>query len=589
MLRSIEVIVTMCQRNQARRQFRAALISFLGLCLAGPAAASSHRLSSKKAAQQKSQGDEAARSKGKESVVVQATPVEPAPGPPADSVTDGSVTISGRTIAYRAVAGTITVAATDQQDALLGLDGKRLSDTGEKPLDPQKPEEAPPTARMFYAAYFQKGAPVESRPVTFFYNGGPGSSTMWLHMGSFGPRRVITADTQHGAAAPYTISNNQYSLLDVTDLVFIDAPGTGFSRLMGKDKEKAFWGTDQDAHAFERFIRRFLTKHQRWNSPKYLFGESYGTPRSAVLSAMLQNVDLNGIVLLSAILSFDNSVDGPRWNPGVDQAYALALPTYAASAFYHHRLSSQPPALEPFLAEVQKYALGEYMNALLQGSELGETEKQAVAAKLHDYTGLPVAYILKSNLRMSGGAFSKNLQDPEGLTTGRLDTRYQGPDLNPLSEEAEYDPQSVAISSAYTTAINRYMRTELKYGENQTYKPSAYGDGNFSWDLRHQAPGGPPVGQGESGTNVMPDLAYTLKLNPKMKVLLAGGYYDLATPFFEGIYEMRHLPIPHSLQSNISYRYYQAGHMVYVNEGVLRQFHDDVAAFIRGSEIEEGK
>ncbi len=528
--------------------------------------------------------DKLAHPPGEQKVVVNATPLTTPPVAPADSTTDGSVTVAGQVIPYRAVAGTITVGATDQQDALLGLDGKRLPDTGDKPPDPEKPEEAPPTARMFYAAYFKKDAVSETRPVTFFYNGGPGSSTMWLHMGSFGPKRVVTTDTQHDAAAPYRILSNNFSLLDVSDLVFIDAPGTGFSRIMGKDKEKAFWGTDQDAHAFERFIRRFLTKHERWNSPKYLFGESYGTPRSAVLSAVLQNVDLNGIVLLSAILSFDNSVDGPRWNPGVDQSYALALPTYAASAFYHHKLTTQPAALEPFLAEVERFALGEYMTGLLQGSELPETQKQSLANKIHDYTGLPVAYLLKANLRVSGGGFSKNLQDSEGFTTGRLDTRFRGPDLNPLSEEAEYDPQSVAISSAYTAAINQYLRADLKYGQNQVYKPSAYSDGNFSWDLRHQAPGGPPVGQGEGGTNVMPDLAQTMKANPRMKILLAGGYYDLATPFFEGIYEMHHLPVPQYLQSNISYHYYAAGHMIYVNDDILRQFHDDVAAFIRGTE-----
>jgi carboxypeptidase C (cathepsin A) len=374
----------------------------------------------------------------------------------------------------------------------------------------------------------------------------------------------------------------------VSDLVFIDAPGTGFSRIMGKDKEKAFWGVDQDAHAFERFVRRFLTKFGRWNSPKYLFGESYGTPRSAVLSAMLHNVDLNGIVLLSAILSFDNSVDGPRWNPGVDQPYALALPTYAATAFYHHKLPRQPAALEPFLKTVEKFALGEYMPALLEGSELAESRKQAVAEKLHEYTGLPVAYLLKSNLRVSGGAFSKTLQDDDGLTTGRLDTRYKGPDYNRLSEEAEYDPQSNAIVSAYTTAINSYLRTELKYGESETYKATLYLEAdpsNFQWDMRHKAPGEPPdqVAFGGSAPNVMPDLATAMKANPKMKVLLTGGYYDLATPYFEGLYEMHHLPIPDNLQTNINYHYYEAGHMVYVNEVVLKKFHDDVAAFIRSA------
>jgi carboxypeptidase C (cathepsin A) len=506
---------------------------------------------------------------------------KPAPRP--DSTTEGTVTVGGQAIEYRAVAGTLTVGATDAQDALLGPDGQPLPDSGQKPPDPTKPEEAPATARIFYTAYFKKGAAAETRPLTFLYNGGPGSATMWLHMGSFGPRRVVTTDTQHDAGAPYKIVDNQFSLLDVSDLVFIDAPGTGFSRIQGKDKEKAFWGVDQDAHAFDRFIRRFLSHYNRWNSPKFLFGESYGTPRSAVLSAMLRNVDLNGIVLLSAILSFDNSIDGPRWNPGVDQPYALALPTFAASAFYHHRLPQQPPALEPFLKTVEKFALDEYMPALLEGSELSESRKQAVAEKLHLYTGLPVAYLLKADLRVSGGAFSKTLQDDKGITTGRLDTRYQGPDFDRLSEEADYDPQSNALRPAYTAAINQYLRADLKYGEDLTYAPSAFSEAPFQWDLRHQAPGGPPAAEGEGGTNVIPDLATTMKFNPRMKVLLAGGYYDLATPFFEGIYEMRHLPIPAELQGNISYRYYEAGHMVYVNEGVLKQFHDDVASFVRST------
>jgi carboxypeptidase C (cathepsin A) len=528
-------------------------------------------------AQEKKDSDK----KKDEKVVVKGTPAASEAELPGDSTTEGSVTVGGQVINYRAVAGTLTVGSTNEQDAMLGLDGKLLPGTGTKAPDPDKPEEAPATARMFYVAYFKKDAGT-TRPVTFLYNGGPGSSTMWLHMGSFGPRRVVTTDGQHDEAAPYKIVNNDSSLLDVSDLVFIDAPGTGFSRIMGKDKEKEFWGVDQDAHAFDRFIRRFLTKFDRWNSPKYLLGESYGTPRSAVLSAALENVDLNGIILLSQILSFDNSIDGPKWNPGVDQAYALALPTFAATAFYHHKLPTQPPALEPFLAEVEQYALGDYMLALLQGSDLTEAKKQAVAEKLHTYTGLPVAYLLRANLRVSGGAFSKQLQLEDETTTGRLDARYKGPDLDPLSAEAEYDPQSNAISSAYTAALNDYMRKELKYGTDLTYKPGAYADG-FTWDLQHQSPGGPAAAQ-SSSTNVMPDLAFTMKSNPKMKVMLAGGYYDLATPYFEGKYEMHHLPIPQKLQANISYHYYESGHMVYVNEDVLKKFHADVAAFIRGTE-----
>jgi carboxypeptidase C (cathepsin A) len=519
-----------------------------------------------------------------EKVVVAGTPVTPAPVPTADSTTDGAVTVGGHVIAYRAVAGTLTVGSTDAQDATLDAEGKLLSDAGVKPPDKDKPEEAQATARMFYVAYFKKDAAAEQRPVTFLYNGGPGSSTMWLHMGSFGPRRVVTPDGEHQVGGPYKIVNNDSSLLDVSDVVFIDAPGTGFSRIFGKDKEKAFWGVDPDAHAFDRFIRRFLTKYERWNSPKYLLGESYGTPRSAVLSAVLQNVDLNGIILLSQILSFDDAADGAKFNPGVDQAYALALPSYAAAAYYHKKLPSQPAALAPFLAEVEQYAMGDYMSALLQGSDLPAARKQAAAEKLHGYTGLPVALLLKANLRMTGGMFEKDLQFDEDTTTGRLDSRYKGPDLDPLSEEAEHDPQSDALGAAYTAAINNYLRKDLKYGDQQTYKPNAYQDAGFVWDMRHQVPNGPPATHQWGGTNVMPDLAYAMKSNPKMKVMLAGGYYDLATPFFEGMYEMHHLPIPEKLQGNIRYHYYGSGHMVYVNEGVLRQFHADVAAFILGTD-----
>jgi carboxypeptidase C (cathepsin A) len=520
-----------------------------------------------------------------EKVVVAGTPESPAATPAADSTTDGTVTVGGQAIAYKAVAGTIAVGSTDAQDATLDLEGKLLPDSGVNPPDKDKPEDAEATARIFYVAYFKKDATAEQRPVTFLYNGGPGSATMWLHMGSFGPKRVLTPDAEHQEGAPYQIVNNDQSLLDVSDLVFIDAPGTGLSRIFGKDKEKAFWGVDPDAHAFERFIRKFLTKYDRWNSPKYLFGESYGTPRSAVLSNILQNVDLNGIILLSQILSFDNSVDGPKLNPGVDQAYALGLPTYAATALYHKKLPNPPAALEPFLAEVEQYAMGDYMHALLEGSELPAAQKQAVAEKLHDYTGLPVELWLKANLRIDGGMFEKDLQLDEDTTTGRLDTRFKGPDLDPFSEEAEYDPQSNAISSAYTAAINTYLRKDLKYGDQQTYKPGAYNEPGFTWDFRHQVQGNQQTAdQQVAGTNVMPDLANTMKSNPKMHVMLAGGYYDLATPFYEGYYEMHHLQIPDKLQANISYHYYPSGHMVYVNEGVLKQFHADVAAFIQSTE-----
>jgi carboxypeptidase C (cathepsin A) len=494
---------------------------------------------------------------------------------PVDSTTEGTVNVGGQAIAYRAIAGTLTVGSSDPQDAMIGLDGKYLSDAG---IDlPSKPEDQPATARMFYTAYFKKGTPSGSRPITFLYNGGPGSATMYLHMGAFGPRRIVTPDAQHQAAAPYQLVENGNSLLDASDLVFIDAPGTGFSRVLGKDAGKAFYGTDEDAHAFDRFIRRFLTKYSRWNSPKYIFGESYGTTRSAVLSRMLQGVDLNGVILLSQIFSFDNSADGPEGNPGTDQPFFLALPTMAATAWYHHRVPNQPAQLEPFLHEAEQFSLGEYASALLQGSDLSEDRRKAIAEKLHSYTGVPSAYWLRANLRVSGGDFSKELQAEEGITTGRLDTRYQGPDIDPLSKDADYDPFISAIDAAYVTAINQYAREDLKYGENQTYKPSAREHG-FHWNLMHN----PPGGQGwEGSVNVSADLAFAMKQNPRMKVMLMGGYFDLGTLYFASEYEMKHLPMRTSLQSNISYHFFQTGHMVYVNEQSLKQLHDYTAEFIR--------
>ena len=504
----------------------------------------------------------------------------PAPALAPDSTTEGSVLAGGSQIAYRAVAGTITVGATDEQDAQLGPDGKPLPDT-EAALAAaasKEPKDAPPVARMFYVAYFKKDAKAEDRPITFIYNGGPGSSTVWLHMGSFGPKHVVTADDQHLAGAPYKLVNNAYSLLDVSDLVFIDMPGTGFGRLVGKDKEKAFWGVDEDAHAYARFIARFISKYNRWNSPKYLFGESYGTTRSSVVSNILENeksIDLNGVILLSQIFNFTSDIDAARGNPGIDLPFQLALPTYAATAYYHHKLPNQPAALEPFLKEVEDFAMGEYAHALAQGTDLSAAEKQAVAEKLHNYTGLPVAYLLKADLRVSGGGFTKNLQDDQDLTTGRLDTRFSGPTINPLSEEAEYDPQSSAISSAYVSLFNDYVRRDLKYGEGQTYLPQAE-FGSAQWDLKHN---GNPI-----NLNVSADLATAMKTNPRLKVMVNGGYYDLATPFYAAYYEDKHLPIPESLAKNIEYDWYESGHMVYVRDESLQQLHDRVAAFIRSTD-----
>lgn len=490
---------------------------------------------------------------------------------PHSVTSSGTVTVEGKPVSYQAVAGTLVVHPAGWDDVAWK--------TAEAEGDKGKGEPGAESS-MFYTAYFKNGVPAANRPITFLFNGGPGSATVWLHMGAFGPRRVITAEDTHTPAAPYQVVNNAYSLLDASDLVFIDAPGAGFSRIAGKDKEKAFWGVDADAHAFAAFIKQFLSKYDRWNSPKYLFGESYGTPRAAVLVNELEtddSIDFNGVIMLSQILNFDLSIDTPTFNPSNDLPYIVGLPTYAATAWYHNKLPGQKPAdLEAFLREVEHFAMTDYTMALQQGSQLDPATKQAIAQKLADYTGLPVDYILKSNLRIDGGQFSQQLQIASDLTTGRLDSRFSGPSMDVLQKEADYDPQSASISSAYISAFNDYARGTLHYGGDQAFKPFA--DVFRYWDFSHKQPGMPFAIRG--ATNVMPDLAMAMKYNPDLKVLLTGGYYDLATPYFEGWYEMHHLPIPESLQKNIEYKYFPSGHMVYANEASLKGLHDTVASFI---------
>ena len=500
------------------------------------------------------------------------------PFKPEATVSTGTVTIGGQAISYQAVAGTLVVHPKDWDD--VPRDPK--ADKGGAAPAEEGAEGRNPTAEasMFYVAYFKNGG--GPRPVTFLYNGGPGSATLWLHMGAFGPRRIVTATDAHTPAAPYSIVNNGSSLLDAADLVFIDAPGTGFSRIAGKDKEKAFFGVDQDAHAFAEFIAQFLSKYGRWNSPKYLFGESYGTPRSAVLINQLEadrSIDFNGVILLSQILNFDLSPDRPTGNPGIDMPYQTVLPTYAATAWYHQKLPGEHKNLEALLTEVEQFAMGDYARALAAGSDLGAAERGAIAEKLHQYTGLSVDYIQKADLRIDGGEFRQNLKGDDGMTTGRLDSRFSGPDIDPLSQRADYDPQASALGSAYVSAFNDYARKDLRYGEGKTFKQSI--PIFRTWNFQHQQPGQTLPSSSRQGSNTMPDLANAMKINPNLKIQLNAGYFDLATPFYQGVYEMHHLPIPAGLQANIEYKFYDSGHMVYAKDSSLKLLHDNVAGFIR--------
>lgn len=481
----------------------------------------------------------------------------------------GTLTIGGKAHAYQAEAGVLVVRHQDPMDA----DPVAAGDKAPAPV-------AQPEASLSYVAYFLGKEPDARRPITFLFNGGPGSSTIWLHMGAFGPKRVLIVDGAHAPAAPYAIVDNAYSLLPESDLVFVDAPGTGFGHLRGTDKEKAFFGVDPDVHAFANFIVEFLSRHGRWNSPKYVFGESYGTTRGAALVAVLQiekGLDLNGLIFLSQSLAYDGTPDLPELNPSVDHPFALALPTYAATAWYHKKLANPPTTLEPLLAEVESFALGEYLTALAAGNRLSPERHAAIAAKLHDYTGLPPDIIERANLRITPTVFENHVLG-SSLTTGRLDSRFTGPTLDPLSKDAEYDPQSTSITSAFTSAFNDYVRRELRYGNGQTYKISN-GDAAHGWDFLHQPPGA--QAKVPQATNVIPDLAVAMKLNPNLRLMMNGGYYDLSTPYFAALYELDHLPVPPAIARNIEVKLYPSGHMVYANEASLAALEANVAAFIR--------
>jgi carboxypeptidase C (cathepsin A) len=475
-----------------------------------------------------------------------ASPAPPAATPPAapaataDAVTHQSLTLNGKTYAYTSRAGTIA-----------------LENQGK------------PGAKMFYTAFTVDGVDSRTRPVTFFYNGGPGSSTIWLRMGSFGPMRVQLADAGGAANAPFHLVPNQYSLLDRSDLVFVDAPGTGFSRVLGKTDQ--YYGVDQDMRAFAQFVNHYVSAFGRWNSPKFLFGESYGTPRTAVLVNNLQNqgVGINGVVLLSSVLDFNLDWDinfTPVAVGGGDWAFPLYLPTEAAAAWYHHVLPGPQTTLDSLLPQVEQFAMGEYLNALAQGSNLSPQTYNDVVAKLHQYTGLSDQYIRRSNLRIPYWRFTTELLRDSGQTLGRYDARYTSYALDKVADRPEFDATDSAIDAAFVGAGNYYIRDLLRYNPSDEYLPLAFGI-NRQWDWKHN---------GNLPTNTAQDLAHAMTFNPKLHVFSANGYYDMATPFFATVYTLNHLSVAPAVQNNISYGFYESGHMVYLHPEALARFHDDL-------------
>ncbi|MDE1148211.1 MAG: peptidase S10 [Azospirillaceae bacterium] len=456
--------------------------------------------------------------------------------------TSHTVTIKGKTIRYQATAGTLTI----------------------------RDNEGKPTASVFYVAYTAEGAPAAKRPVTFLYNGGPGSASLWLHMGSFGPIRVRTNSPDNNAPAPYNFSANDDSLLDKTDLVFIDAIGTGYSRPLGEAKGKDFWGVDQDVDAFARAINRYVTINGRWNSPKFLFGESYGTTRSAALSARLQadGMDLNGVILLSSILNYGIE------QPGYDDVYIGYLPSYAATAWYHNRLANKPTDLPAFLQQVRDYARGPYAAALAKGQRITPEETDAVAKQLSAYTGLSVDYLKRAKLRIDLFRFQKELLRDKRQTVGRFDSRFLGVDTDAAGEAPEYDPSDSAINGAFISSFRAYVSGDLGYKTDLDYRPGS-DDANDQWDWHHKAPA---FGKMEV-PDVALDLSTALRQNPHLQLLSLNGWYDMATPFFSTEYDIDHMQLEPAQRKNITFKYYPSGHMIYLNPDALKQLVTDLDAF----------
>lgn len=466
------------------------------------------------------------------------------------SETEQSITIGGEDIAYKTIAGTMVL----------------------------KDDKGKDKASIFYVAYLRQGVDeVGKRPLTFSFNGGPGSSSVWMHMGLLGPRRVHSGDVDELVPPPYGLVDNEFSLLDRSDLVFIDPVSTGYSRPALGEEAKQFHGYEQDIESVGDFIRLFTSRHNRWLSPKFIIGESYGTTRAAGLSGYLQDrygLYLNGLMLISSILTFQTA----RFTTGNDLPPMLFLPTYTATAWYHGKLDSELQAdRDGAIQEAEEFALNDYNLALAKGASLSDEERAAIVGKLARLTGLSPAFVEQSNLRINIHRFVKELLRDQGRTVGRLDSRFKGIDRDATGQETEHDPSHSAISGAYTGAFNDYVRRELKFENDMPYE--IISDLYQSWDYsKHQ--------------NQFLDVAETLReamsKNPFLKIFVANGYYDLATPYFATRYTFNHLGIDAGLMANISMGYYDAGHMMYVHEPSLAQLKQDLSAFMQNA-VAKGK
>lgn len=476
-------------------------------------------------------------------------PTPPAtPATPAErsSVTHHTITLNSAPFAYTATAGTLIV----------------------------KNRKGEPQVDMFYVAYTKDGADRSHRPVTFLYNGGPGCASSPLHMLAFGPRRIVVRNAQSNSAAPAQLVDNQNTLLDQSDIVFIDAPGTGYSRLMPKVDPKDIYGIDQDAAIFAGFIRRYVTLNDRWNSPKFLLGESYGTPRSAALVDYLQTretMGMSGVILLSSVLDFDTIAPGP----GNDLGYITYIPTEAAVHWYHSNAATRG-SLQTVISQARAFANGPYASALVQGDRLAHDQFVSVAKQFASLTGLSETYVEQSNLRVQPQRFMKELLRGSGEQVGRLDARYRAYDEDIVADSQEFDPADAYTSPMLQSGFLSYVRNELGWKSDESY-PQCNDQIFPQWDFTRKSV------FGWLAPTTSPDLQDAMTQNPQLKVFVGGGWFDMATPPGAAEWTFSHLGLAPALRSNITYGFYESGHMVYLNPDALTQFHRDLGAFYQNA------
>lgn len=456
-----------------------------------------------------------------------------------------SVTIDGRTIHYTATAGLDVV--RDDDGAGIGLFG--------------------------YTAYVRDGDDSANRPILFAYNGGPGSASIWLHMGVLGPRRIPVADLEVTGPPPYGAVNNEFSILDVADLVMMDPVGTGYATIEGEGRPEDFWGVDADIAVTAQFIVNYITLNARWRSPKFVLGESYGGIRTGGVAYELltgYGMGLNGVILVSPFM--DAAAARDRF--AIDLPHALYLPTLAATAWYHRAIEDRPEDLAVFLDEVEAFAIEEYAPALMKGAMLPAPERAALKSRLSRYTGLSEQYWENSNLRVPHMRFVQELLRDEDLTVGRIDSRFKGRSVGRVAASMQYDPFDAAVRPAFKAGFMHYYSNDLGFRKERDYVVS--GGLYNNWDWLHVM----PDGRETLITNTAVDLATTMTLYPPMRVLVQQGYFDLATPHFVLEYVINHMDLDAAQRARVSVEMYEAGHMMYVHPPSLAKFKQDLAGFI---------